>query len=539
MSRRCRAPPSRGADVVEQLGDGRGQDGCPPTGVALRDPVVALALVGHPAIVPRPVRQGGAVRRPWPCRRHTTSARVVQSPDRRPAPARAGRTGGRPIGPIHRSTSRRGRPRPRAPRRSRPRRLRVRRQHRVARCGDAARGLAGAPSGTGSGSARRLAADLGAGPRGVRRRPRRPVPGGPGHARRAGLPRRLRGGDVGAARHAPGRLGHRWDGGVDARGRRGGRTTRGGRGPDRAGHGARLGIRARGPLVAAAHPRPAHRPAAGPHLRGALRLGRPDLPARAGRSAGLAARSRLARRPRGVHARMRVAGGGPPDGRGDRHPAVRARLAGCGRPDAARDRRGPTGDDGGDRRPGDRGRGHRPVRRAPDRLPVRWPEHARGGRHDLQRLRAAGLLRARRGGLPGGRGRRRPRDDRRAPDPAVSRGAPCAHRADRGRARVRRAPAPPLPGCLRLDGAPAVRPDDDRGPRGDAGRHGDPGAGRTDALDGARSGGHRSRLAGRAQPRRAGGFRGGTERGARHRPEPRPARRPRQPRRGVPRRPPR
>ena len=45
-----------------------------------------------------------------------------------------------------------------------------------------------------------------------------------------------------------------------------------------------------------------------------------------------------------------------------------------------------------------------------------------------------------------------------------------------GRARVRRAPAPPLPGCLRLDRAPAVRPDDDRGPRGDAGRHGDPGA---------------------------------------------------------------
>ena len=42
-----------------------------------------------------------------------------------------------------------------------------------------------------------------------------------------------------------------------------------------------------------------------------------------------------------------------------------------------------------------------------------------------------------------------------------------------------------------------------------------------------------------AQPRRAGGFRGGTERRARHRPEPRPARRPRQPRRGIPRRPPR
>ena len=53
-------------DVVEQLGDRRCQDGRPPAGVALRDPVVALALVGHPAIVPRPVRQDGLVRRHRP-----------------------------------------------------------------------------------------------------------------------------------------------------------------------------------------------------------------------------------------------------------------------------------------------------------------------------------------------------------------------------------------------------------------------------------------------------------------------------------------
>ena len=43
-----------------------------------------------------------------------------------------------------------------------------------------------------------------------------------------------------------------------------------------------------------------------------------------------------------------------------------------------------------------------------------------------------------------------------------------AHRPDRGRARLGGASAPPLPGCLRLDRAPAVRPDDDRRARGAA-----------------------------------------------------------------------
>ena len=37
-------------------------------------------------------------------------------------------------------------------------------------------------------------------------------------------------------------------------------------------------------------------------------------------------------------------------------------------------------------------------------------------------------------------------------------GAPRAHGSDRGRARLGRAPAPAVPGRLRLDGAPAVRP---------------------------------------------------------------------------------
>ena len=163
------------------------------------------------------------------------------------------------------------------------------------------------------------------------------------------------------------------------------------------------------PLIA----RPPHRPAAGAHLRGPVRVGRPDLPARrwttcSGWQLDLGSLAEVARvftlacawLAAGL---LMVAATGIP--------AVRARLAGRGRPDAAGDRRGRLGAHGGDRRPGRRRPRRRPVRRAPDRLPVRWPEHARGGRHDLQRLRAARLLRARRGGLPGGRRRRRPRDD--------------------------------------------------------------------------------------------------------------------------------
>ena len=84
--------------------------------------------------------------------------------------------------------------------------------------------------------------------------------------------------------------------------------------------------------------------------------------------------------------------------------AATRRRRGAGRPGRHRCRRGA-------------------LRRPPGRVPVRWPEHARRRRDDLQRLRPTWLLRARRGGLPGRRGRGRPGSDRRAPEPAVPRGA--------------------------------------------------------------------------------------------------------------------
>ena len=91
-------------DIVEQLGHGGCEDGRPPARVALGDPVVAFALVGHPAIVPRP---GWLMRPSAPGdtrRRHTRppeSSRAVTADPRLPAPAAP------EDGPLDRSIARR------------------------------------------------------------------------------------------------------------------------------------------------------------------------------------------------------------------------------------------------------------------------------------------------------------------------------------------------------------------------------------------------------------------------------------------------
>ena len=160
--------------------------------------------------------------------------------------------------------------------------------------------------------------------------------------------------------------------------------------------------------------------------------------------------------------------------------------------------------DGRGARRADRHRHHRrALRRPPDRVPVRRPEHAPRGGPDLQRLRAPRLLRAGRRGLPG-RGRRgRPRGDRLAADAAVSRGAAGAAGPDRGRARLGGAPAAPLPGRLRLDRAAAVRPHHHRRARRRARTHDRARPAGPDALARARAGGHRGGHPGRAQSRGA------------------------------------
>ena len=96
---------------------------------------------------------------------------------------------------------------------------------------------------------------------------------------------------------------------------------------------------------------------------------------------------------------LSIAAAGLPDGR-----AILARRR---RAEHGRDPVGAARADRGARRTGhDRPRDRR-LRRAPDRLPVRRRGYPRGGRSDLQRLRAARLLRTGGRGLSGRRGRRR------------------------------------------------------------------------------------------------------------------------------------
>ena len=116
-------------------------------------------------------------------------------------------------------------------------------------------------------------------------------------------------------------------------------------------------------------------------------------------------------------------------------------------------------------------------------------------RHEVQRLRAARVLRARRSRRAGGRhpGRARIRGD--PPKPPVRRPRDRPGRPDDRRPRVGGAPAPALPGRLRLDRAAPVRRRVDRGDGGHAGdARGVPGH-RSDALararDGRRSGSSR------------------------------------------------
>ena len=110
-------------------------------------------------------------------------------------------------------------------------------------------------------------------------------------------------------------------------------------------------------------------------------------------------------------------------------------------------------------------RGRRPVRRVrgpPAGLPVRRSGHAGGDRPALRPVRPERLLRARLGRAPR---RRSARDDPRArdlPDRRAGRRRHGACRPDGGRARLGAAPAADLPGRVRLDRAPLLRPRHDR-----------------------------------------------------------------------------
>ena len=313
--------------------------------------------------------------------------------------------------------------------------------------------------GTGAGPAGRLAAAGGHRPRRVRRRPWRPVPGVARRGRIRRIHRRIAGRDVRADGHPAIGIGGRDDGGLDARiGRRG--RVPGDR--SRAAQDGRPAAARPGAGEVGAARAPACRPDR-PDLPDPVRLGRPDLRTLAGRHRRLAGGSREPVRAAAVHRVVCVAGRRPAVGGGVGDPGRRAVVArrrrpDRGRPAAGRSARGHRGAG----RPGHRRSRRRRLRRAPDRLPVRWARHARGGGHDLQRLRAARILRAGRRRVPGRGGGGRARDDRGAPDAPVPGRAPGPAGVDRGRPRLGGAAPAAVPGCVWLDGAPAVRADDDR-----------------------------------------------------------------------------
>ena len=309
------------------------------------------------------------------------------------------------------------------------------------------RGVAPSPRGPGAGSAGRLAPDRGGRGRGLRGDPGRPVPGGPGHARRAALHRRSRRRDLGRAGDAPvgvggGRTGPVDDGvaglgsaqgdrrgasgAVDARSMAGSSAIRPSRstrvcraGAARSLAGSCSGCRSRcifAVLFASADP--IFRRGLDDVL--GLRI---DLGSMPGRVLFILAAAWFA-----VSLLIVSAGGLPAMERGtslgaaaNAAPIDRLRGARCarspGRPARHRSRR-------------------RRLRRPADRLPVRRPRHARRDRDDVQRLRAPGVLRTRGCGLPRLRGRRRARDDRGAPYAGLPRGPARPCRALGGRAGV-------------------------------------------------------------------------------------------------------
>ena len=136
-----------------------------------------------------------------------------------------------------------------------------------------------------------------------------------------------------------------------------------------------------------------------------------------------------------------------------------AGLAGRWRASAGA-RSAPRGDRSGDR-PRRRRCPVRRLRQPPGRLPVRRPRHARGRDH-LCQLREARVLRARRRDLPCRWARRRPPRDRGPSDPGLRRGRRRPGRSHVRHPRVRCVPPQPVPGCVRVDGAPVLRRRDDR-----------------------------------------------------------------------------
>ena len=263
-----------------------------------------------------------------------------------------------------------------------------------------------------------------------------------------------------------------------------------------------------------------------PDLRGPVRLRPIRSSAAASRTSCTSDRPRRPAGPGHLRAGHRLAGRRPAERRGDAAPGARAGVArsrgaplGCGR-------RGTVArHDRGARRPRrDRPR-RRALRRPAARVPVRRARHAGGRRHEVQRLRAARLLRARRGRRAGGRHPRRPRIPGDPPEPSVPRAGDRPRRPDDRGPRLGGAAAQALPGRLRLDRAAAVRRRLDRGHGRHAGRPRGLPRHRPDALARARDGGHRPRLAGRPQPARPGGVRRGAQPRPGHRPDARAARR--------------
>ncbi len=138
-------------------------------------------------------------------------------------------------------------------------------------------------------------------------------------------------------------------------------------------------------------------------LRGPVRLGRSDLQPRFPGRDALPHRSRRPAGPGDLRAGDRLAGRRPADRRGPRPSGAGTSVAGCRGPFRVRDPRAVARHDRGARRPR-RDRSHRrTLRRPAARVPVRWARHAGRRRHEVQRLRAARVLRARRSRRAGGR----------------------------------------------------------------------------------------------------------------------------------------
>ena len=237
------------------------------------------------------------------------------------------------------------------------------------------------------------------------------------------------------------------------------------------------------------------RPAGRGRLHPALRVGRRGLRARARGGLPTADRARGSHPARRVRRRRRVARRGA--GR-DRRRRVPARPRGD-RSIRARDRapigstssgsEAPIASPGRDRGH-DRARGRRPavrrLRRRAGRVPLRRGGHAVGDRHDVQRLRATGLLPAR-CRRRAGRAAPRRRASRHATHASVPGRRRLPARPDRRDPRVRGPAAAPLPGGLRLDRAPVLRRGLDPLACGRRRHRGCAAVARPDALDRARA----------------------------------------------------